>query len=98
MATITAESKEATGDTTAGVLIDVRNLVKRFTVGEGEVTILKDISFQINRGEFVSIVGPSGSGKSTLINMFTGIDRPSEGEIEVVRGKSQKVRLVARAR
>ena len=65
------------------VMIDVRNLVKRFPVGDGEVTVLKDISFQVNKGEFLSIVGPSGSGKSTLINMFTGIDRPSEGELEV---------------
>ena len=65
------------------VFIEVRNLGKRFPVGEGEVTVLKDISLQIREGEFVSVVGPSGSGKSTLINMLTGIDRPSEGEVEI---------------
>ena len=62
-------------------LIDVKNVIKRFPVGDDQVTILKDISFQITEGEFVSIVGPSGNGKSTLLNMITGIDRPSEGEI-----------------
>lgn len=63
------------------VLIDVQNVIKRFPAGEGFVTILKGLSFQIERGEFVSIVGPSGNGKSTLLNMISGIDRPSEGEI-----------------
>ena len=65
-------------------LIDVQNVIKRFPVGDDHVTILKGISFQIERGEFVSIVGPSGNGKSTLLNMITGIDRPSEGEIMAV--------------
>ena len=83
MATLTLEAHTKSKDAPEEPMIDVRNLVKRFPVGEGEVTVLKDISFQVNRGEFLSIVGPSGSGKSTLINMFTGIDRPSEGEIEV---------------
>ena len=83
MATLTQEAYTNSKGTPGELMIDVRNLVKRFAVGEGEVTVLKDISFQVNRGEFLSIVGPSGSGKSTLINMFTGIDRPSEGEIEV---------------
>ena len=83
IATLTLEAHTKSKDAPEEPMIDVRNLVKRFAVGEGEVTVLKDISFQVNRGEFLSIVGPSGSGKSTLINMFTGIDRPSEGEIEV---------------
>ena len=47
------------------------------------VTILKGISFEIGAGEFVSIVGPSGNGKSTLLNMMTGIDRPTSGEVIV---------------
>jgi len=64
-------------------IIQVKDVVKKFQVGDGEVTILKGISFDVNQGEFVSIVGPSGNGKSTLLNMMTGIDRPSEGEITV---------------
>ncbi len=67
-------------------LIQVNNVVKNFRVGGSEVTILKGISFEVNRGEFVSIVGPSGNGKSTLLNMITGIDRPSSGEL-IVTGR-----------
>lgn len=73
-------------DTTAhqdGALIQVKNVIKRFPVGNTEITILKGISFDVKAGEFVTIVGPSGNGKSTLLNMITGIDRPSEGEVVV---------------
>ena len=65
------------------LIIDVRDVVKRFPVGDTEITILKGISVQVKQGEFVSVVGPSGNGKSTLLNMITGIDRPSSGEIIV---------------
>lgn len=68
-------------------IIEVKNVVKNFRVGDSEVTILKGISFDVCRGEFLSIVGPSGNGKSTLLNMITGIDRPTSGEI-IVTGKS----------
>ncbi len=64
-------------------LISIKDLKKSFPVGDSEVTILKGISFDIGLGEFVSIVGPSGNGKSTLLNMITGIDRPSSGEVVV---------------
>jgi putative ABC transport system ATP-binding protein len=67
-------------------LISVEDVKKSFPVGDGEVTILKGISFDIKAGEFVSIVGPSGNGKSTLLNMITGIDRPTSGEV-LVTGK-----------
>ena len=67
-------------------IIDMRNIVKRFPVGNDDISILHGISFDVYRGEFVSIVGPSGNGKSTLLNMVTGIDRPSEGEV-LVTGK-----------
>ena len=64
-------------------IVEVIDVVKSFPVGDGEVTILKGISFDVKNGEFVSIVGPSGNGKSTLLNMITGIDRPSDGEVVV---------------
>jgi putative ABC transport system ATP-binding protein len=67
-------------------VVEVKNVVKSFPVGDGEVTILKGLSFDVNDGEFVSIVGPSGNGKSTLLNMITGIDRPTGGEV-IVTGK-----------
>ena len=68
-------------------IIQVKNVIKRFPVGDSEITVLKGINFDINPGEFVSIVGPSGNGKSTLLNMVTGIDHPSEGDV-VVTGKT----------
>jgi len=67
-------------------LVQVKKVVKSFKVGDGEVTILKGISFDVAKGEFVSIVGPSGNGKSTLLNMITGIDRPTDGEV-IVTGR-----------
>lgn len=67
-------------------IVEIRDVVKSFRVGNTSVTILKGISFHVKPGEFVSIVGPSGNGKSTLLNMITGIDRPTIGEI-VVTGK-----------
>ena len=69
--------------TNNSLLVAVQNVFKRFIVGQTEVTILKGISFQVQRGEFVMIVGPSGNGKSTLLNMVTGIDYPSEGQVIV---------------
>lgn len=73
------------GNGTAQV-VQVKDVVKSFPVGGGEVTILKGISFDVKPGEFVSIVGPSGNGKSTLLNMITGIDRPTGGEV-IVTGR-----------
>jgi len=60
-------------------IVRAKDVFKRFTVGESEVTILKGVSFDIKPGEFVAIVGPSGNGKSTLLNMITGIDHPTTG-------------------
>jgi putative ABC transport system ATP-binding protein len=79
----------ANGNGTNGasdLLVQVKEVVKTFPVGGGEVTVLKGISFNVKNGEFVSIVGPSGNGKSTLLNMITGIDRPTRGEV-IVTGK-----------
>ncbi len=64
-------------------VVQVKNVVKNFTVGDREISVLKGISFEVKPGEFVSIVGPSGNGKSTLLNMITGIDRPTDGEVIV---------------
>lgn len=65
-------------------LIVVSEVKKSFPLSDGgEVKILKGISFEVGAGEFVSIVGPSGNGKSTLLNMMTGIDRPTSGDVFV---------------
>jgi len=76
---------------TFGNVVEVKNVVKSFPVGDGEVTILKGLSFDVKDGEFVSIVGPSGNGKSTLLNMITGIDRPTGGEVIVTGQEVHKM-------
>jgi putative ABC transport system ATP-binding protein len=67
-----------------GLIVEIKDVAKNFPMGDTEVTVLEEISFQVHGGEFVSIVGPSGSGKSTLLNMITGIDRPTDGEVVVL--------------
>ncbi len=64
-------------------LIDLRGVTKAYDVGAGEFLALKGIDMQVDAGEFVAVVGKSGSGKSTLINMITGIDTPTSGEVFV---------------
>ena len=64
-------------------LIQVDNLGKAYSTGAGPVPVLQDVSLAVWPGEFVAVVGASGSGKSTLINMITGIDRPTQGEVVV---------------
>ena len=67
-------------------IVEIIDVVKSFPVGDGEVTVLKGLSLDVENGEFISIVGPSGNGKSTLLNMITGIDKPTGGEV-IVTGR-----------
>jgi putative ABC transport system ATP-binding protein len=76
------ESVQAHGSN-GHALIRLRDVVKTYETGAGDVSVLKRISLQVRPGEFVSVVGPSGSGKSTMLNMITGIDRPTSGEVLV---------------
>jgi putative ABC transport system ATP-binding protein len=64
-------------------VVDLRDVVKTYHSTAGTFTALKGIDLQVEPGAFVSIVGKSGSGKSTLINVITGIDRPTSGEVIV---------------
>jgi ABC-type lipoprotein export system ATPase subunit len=66
-----------------GHLIRLKDVVKSYKTEAGDFLALKNISLSIGTGEFVGIIGKSGSGKSTLINMITGIDRPTRGEVFV---------------
>jgi putative ABC transport system ATP-binding protein len=74
------------GNGSKKTIVELKHIVKSFPVGDDDITILHDVSLDIQQGEFVSIVGPSGNGKSTLLNMVTGIDRPSGGEV-IVTGR-----------
>ena len=62
-------------------LVQISHLVKSYTRGDQEVPVLQDISLEIARGDFISLMGPSGSGKSTLLNLIAGIDKPSGGTL-----------------
>src|SRR5512136_2024274 len=66
-----------------GPLIELRRVVKKYTGTAGTVTALNGIDLRVNAGEFVVVLGKSGAGKSTLVNMLTGMDRPTSGEIRV---------------
>ena len=69
---------------TADLAVTTRSLTKTYQLGEVEVEVLKDVTFQVEKGEFVAICGPSGSGKTTLLNIISGIDRTTSGEIRVL--------------
>jgi len=64
-------------------MLEVKNLIKKFTSASGDVIALNDVNMTVNTGEFASIIGKSGSGKSTLLSMLGALDIPSSGSIEV---------------
>ncbi len=68
-------------------LIELRDLVKVYRTPAGETPALRGVNLQVHRGEFLTVIGKSGAGKSTLVNMITGIDRPTSGEI-LIEGTS----------
>lgn len=66
-----------------GNVVSLRDVVKTYRMGDNEVHALRGVSFDIEQGEFVSIMGPSGSGKSTCMNMIGCLDRPTSGIVKI---------------
>lgn len=62
-------------------ILRVENLCKTYGKGENEVRALDNVSFSVNKGEFIAIIGPSGSGKSTLLHILGGVDKPTSGKV-----------------
>lgn len=67
-------------------ILEVKNLVKTYGKGENQVKAVDNVSFSVEEGEFVAIVGASGSGKSTLLHLLGGVDRPTSGKV-LIDGK-----------
>lgn len=67
----------------SNTLVEIKNLVKSYTRGDQDVPVLRDITLNIERGDFISLMGPSGSGKSTLLNLIAGIDKPTRGILRI---------------
>ena len=70
-------------DKTGPPIVEVRNLNKSYRRGSEVVPVLENITFDIEDGEFLALMGPSGSGKSTLLNLIAGIDKPDSGNVEI---------------
>lgn len=68
-------------------VLEVKHLSKTYGKGDNQVQALKDVSFSVEKGEFIAIIGSSGSGKSTLLHLIGGVDQPTEGEV-IVNGIS----------
>ena len=77
------QSQEAEMENGRSHLIELHNVSKIFHVGSGDFIALDGVDFFVDEGDYVAVMGKSGSGKSTMVNMISGIDRPSSGEIIV---------------
>ena len=80
---VAAEEPEVVSNGNApysGALIDMRNIWRTYQMGTEELHALRDVSFRVEKGEYLAIIGPSGSGKSTLMNLIGCLDSPTQGD------------------
>ena len=70
------------------IIVKARGVTKVYTMGAEKVHALRGIDLDVRRGEYLSILGPSGSGKSTFFNMVGGLDKPTEGHVDMMIGSS----------
>ena len=82
-------------------ILKVENVIKTYENGDKLLYALNDVSFSVNQGEFIAIVGPSGSGKSTLLHIIGGIDKPTDGKVfingtDVSKLKTDKMTIFRR--
>ncbi|MGB2683052.1 MAG: lipoprotein-releasing ABC transporter ATP-binding protein LolD [Candidatus Competibacter sp.] len=83
---------ERTRTPEVGAVLECRGLTKTFRQGEEQLEVLRDINFQVQRGERLAVVGSSGSGKSTLLHVLGGLDTPSAGSVWVVGQELSRMR------
>jgi putative ABC transport system ATP-binding protein len=80
------------------VLVNIRNVHKMYHRGTQRIDVLRGVTLDIPRGDFLALMGPSGSGKTTLLNLVGGLDRPSEGVIEMAGHRIDQMSAPALAR
>lgn len=64
-------------------ILKIKNISKKYQAKNGELEAIKDISFSVNSGEFISIIGPSGCGKSTLLSIIAGLENKTSGKVYI---------------
>jgi len=74
-----------------GGLVRVRNVHKVYTRGSERIDVLQGVNLDVPRGDYLALMGPSGSGKTTLLNMLAGLDRPTQGSVEVGEDRIDKM-------
>ena len=98
----TPSASSNAGPGVAPPVLEARSVFRMRQIEGRDVPMVRDVSFQLHKGEFATIMGPSGSGKSTLLHMLAGLDQPSAGEVlvagEDLGGGDEEYRAAIRRR
>ncbi|HUJ40026.1 MAG TPA: ABC transporter ATP-binding protein [Candidatus Acidoferrales bacterium] len=90
-ATASQSQDSAPAGQSQGALVRVRNVHKVYSRGNERIDVLQGVNLEVPRGDFLALMGPSGSGKTTLLNLLAGLDRPSEGVVEIGADRIDKM-------